>query len=315
MTGEQASQALPIAAIGELRDDQYVGMIDGSAVAMLRARIAVEGLLTPIWVRRNGNAAGAKWSVIAGRHRLRAAIALGRTEIEAVEKAGPDSGDDELRRLQLAENLDRRVLRPIERSCYIMERWREAATAVVPTVASNQQTDAIRSRWSVSAIVANTPVGDIKAVDLATAAACGLKGERSVQRYRKLYAAIVGDLADLFAALNANPLGESLSGMTTLANIKAVDTRRAAAGAVLSSLEWPNIQAALVAAGIRESNGNRDDPNQPDATVIGTIAKMSAVRRRVTFCELARGMIPTDALALVQVFKERNIVRDNITIA
>lgn len=183
---------LPIADIGELPADHYVGLIDDGAVACLTARFAAEGLLTPIWVRRNGNAAKNPWSVIAGRHRLRAAVQLGWAEIAAEERAGPDSTPDQLRCLQIAENLDRPVLRPIERACYLMERWREAATRIVPSVAHNQQSDAIRQRWSASATIANTAAGDVQAVDEAAAAACGELKARTVRLYRKLYVAVVG---------------------------------------------------------------------------------------------------------------------------
>ncbi|WP_174279083.1 ParB/RepB/Spo0J family partition protein [Sphingomonas bacterium] len=307
------ARLLPIAAIGELPDDQYVGLIDEAAIACLRVRLAAEGLLSPIWVRQNGNASKAKWSVIAGRHRLRAAAALGWTEIETIEKAGPASGADELRRLQIAENLDRRVLRPIERACHIMERWREAAATVVPSGPASQQSAAVRSRWIVWAADAHTPVGEVRAVDDAAGAACGLKG-RAVRDYRKIHAAIVVALPRLFAQLNAHPLGESVKAMAKLASL-ATDTRARVAELILSRPDWPNMQAVMVAAGLEGSTGNRVDPTRPDATVIGAIAMMSAPRRQATYCELARVMIPTDALALIKIFKERSIIGDGITIA
>lgn len=120
-TGEQAA-TIPIVDIGELPADQYVGLIGEGAIACLEARLAVEGLRSPIWVRRNGNAAKTPWSVIAGRHRLSAAIHLCWSEIAIEQRADARSSVDDLRRLQVAENLDRRVLRAVERALNLMCR-------------------------------------------------------------------------------------------------------------------------------------------------------------------------------------------------
>jgi len=149
------SVLIPIADIGELEEHQYVGLISDSSQAHLEARLLEEGLLSPIWVRRNGNAARHRFSVIAGRHRLRAAKTLGWVEIAAAVKAGPSSSAAELKRLQLIENLDRRVMRPIERACFIMERWNEVAHKLPECGIGSQQSEAARARWSASLTLSN----------------------------------------------------------------------------------------------------------------------------------------------------------------
>lgn len=159
------SKSVPIGQIDELPADDYVGLIDEEAVAHLAVRLDAEGLHNAIWVKQNGNAAKTRFSVIAGRHRLRAARALGWTEIKIEVRACSSADRAELKRLQLAENLDRRILRPIERACFVMERWFEAAKALPIPASESQQTRANRVRWSGLAILANTPLGDRQAAD------------------------------------------------------------------------------------------------------------------------------------------------------
>jgi len=319
LTGPRTILSLPLADIGDLPDEQCVGLIDDDAVTCLKARLAIEGLETPIWVRRNGNAAKLPWSVIAGRHRLRAARALGWTAIDAEQRADAGSDAAELRRLQLAENLDRRVLRPIERACFIMERWREAATTLEPSAPTNQQSLASRARWSVSATVADTSktalatVANAEAIDAATAEASGIAG-RTVRRYRQLYDAIVTGLPEQFAELNAHPLGESLKAMEKLAGL-GPDARPKVAALLRSRLDWPNIKAVFVKAGIEASNGNRVDPDKPDITFMTALGKMKGPRRRVTLLAMAADLTPSDVLSMVEVFKKRRIISDSVKIA
>lgn len=298
--------SIQLAEIGELPADQYVGLIDETAIACLSVRLAAHGLLTPIWLRRNGNAAAKPWSVIAGRHRLRAASALGWAEIEAVEKAGPGSDDEQLRALQVTENLDRRSLRPIERAGHIMERWRVAANSTSPGNPKNQQAAAIRARWSVSATIADAPAGAVELIDNVAAAECGIQA-RTVRLYRKLFTAIVTGLPDLFAPLNAHPLGESLSAMTQLAALN-FDARRIAAAMILTRADWVNLQEALVAAGIRESTGNRADPTKPNRAVMDAWHKMSLPKRRA-HCEwLVEEVTPGMAVDMVAGFRRRGLL-------
>lgn len=167
MSLRNSSQSIliPVAQIGELAPDDYVGLIDDTAVECLKARFAAEGQHTPIWVRQNGNAAKMRFSVVCGRHRLRAAKALGWNEIQIEVRADMHSTRADLVALQVIENLDRRVLRPIERAKFIMVRWCELAKSCVQSSTESQQKQAIRARWSALAILANTSTADRDAVD------------------------------------------------------------------------------------------------------------------------------------------------------
>ena len=282
MTIGLSAMSLPIADIGELDADAYVGLIDEAAVSCLVARLALECLKTPIWVRRNGNKAPFPYSVVAGRHRLRAARALGWETILAEEKAGPKSTIEDLRALQLVENLDRRTLRPIEQALNIVERWRQAASLLPNHEATNQQGRAIMERWAEFAAVANTPAPAKSAIDEACANACGIS-VRKVQMYRRIFETIVVPFPDHFALLNAHPLGESLSAMTQLASLK-LDSRhqqrRAAIDKMLERDDWQNMSAVFEAAGLKESNGNRIHPDNHSAVMTAAWSKMRLNEKR-----------------------------------
>lgn len=275
MTRPAAIQ-LEISQIGELKPEDYVGLIDRNAVECLKVRLQVEGLLTPIWVRRNGNAGKAPYSVIAGRHRLIAARELGMAVIDAEVRTGPDSKPDELRRLQLAENLDRRELRPIERACFIMDRWRAHADV---------------QGWDI--------VSHARELDDITGKACGDVDGRTIRRYRALYDKLVAPFPDQFALINAHPLGKSYSAMQTLAAEKLIEPtadrpvgvphRRKAVAKLLERDDWPNMLAVMVAAGLNKSTGDRPKGQAAHERKLMTAwAKLPSSAKRSHFVEMAR---------------------------
>lgn len=302
---------LPLDQIGDLASGGYVGLIDDAAVECLKVRLEAEGLLTPIWVRRNGNAAkSAPYSIIAGRHRLQAARALGWSEIAAEVRAGPSSSIEELRRMQLVENLDRRELRPIERALFIMDRWQAAAVehalATVANAPTSPQSAASRHRWSVSEALANTPSADRDAVDDKVAAASGASA-RTVRRYRKIFAAIVVPFPDHFAQVNAHPLGASLSAITTLAQLQGDDEcRRKAIETLLDpEKDWPNMAAVLEAAELTRSNGSGPTPA---ARLIDGWSRADDKGRRRFAVWMAEQVDFSTAMAIHEKLRERNLL-------
>lgn len=278
--------SLPIADIGELPADQYVGLIDDHAIACLEARLPMEGLRTPIWVRRNGNAAKKPWSVIAGRHRLIAATRLNWPHIDAVQQADASSSADELRNLQVTENLDRRVLRPVERAINIMFRWQNVAKD--------------RS-WDI--------VSHAREADRETALACG-GDERTIRRYRRLHETIVGPFPDLYAALNAHPLGESLSGMTRIAQIESAPARRKVIETIIADHDnaLATIDAALTAAKVSTSKGSRAAATAaPYNGFLGAFTRMPASEQKVAATKFAAAVPPEIAKEMIAAFIKRGI--------
>ncbi len=295
------SQLVPIAEIGELKAEDYVGLIDREAIESLKVRLAAEGLHTPIWLRGNGNAwKGARYSVIAGRHRLIAARELGWTEIAAEVRAGPDSKPDRIKVLQLIENLDRRIPRPIERACLIMERWRAVAATVEPSVPNSQQAAAIRQRWGVSDSVSDTELVD------AAMAATGLGCAKTVQRYRRIYELIVVELPDLFVQLNAHPLGKAYSTMTKLCVVREIASRRRVAELLLSKPDWQSITEVLNAAGISASPGFRSgDQAKHEKALRSAWEALPSSAKRSHFVEMAQDIPHALVLETIEKLKAR----------
>jgi len=83
---------------------------DDEALAGLAASIKEVGILQPLVVRRTGDG---RYEVIAGERRLRAAKAAGLPVVPVVLR---DSGDEELLRDALIENIHREDLNPIEQA-------------------------------------------------------------------------------------------------------------------------------------------------------------------------------------------------------
>ena len=102
----RALLALPIEAI-ERSPNQPRKRFDEAGLAELAASIAAHGLVEPILVRREG----ARYRIVAGERRWRAAQRAGLTEIPAVLREATDS---EAFELALVENIQRADLNPIE---------------------------------------------------------------------------------------------------------------------------------------------------------------------------------------------------------
>ena len=83
---------------------------DDDAIAALAASIREVGILHPLVVRRSGDG---RYELIAGERRLRAARLAGLTTVPVVLR---ESGDDDLLREALIENIHREDLNPIEQA-------------------------------------------------------------------------------------------------------------------------------------------------------------------------------------------------------
>lgn len=100
---------VPVNAVGP-NPKQPRTRFDGEAIASLAASIREVGILQPIVVRRANDG---RYEVIAGERRLRAAKAAGLATVPVVLR---DSGDADLLREALIENIHREDLDPIEQA-------------------------------------------------------------------------------------------------------------------------------------------------------------------------------------------------------
>ena len=108
--GAEYIQRVPIA---QIRPNPYQPRREfrSEDLSELEASLRATGLLQPITVRR---IAPDSYEVIMGERRLRAASAIGWTEIPAVVKDGHEVDDRALLTLALVENLQRADLNPLE---------------------------------------------------------------------------------------------------------------------------------------------------------------------------------------------------------
>jgi len=106
-----AGEALRSLAVADIRPNPYQPRKEfrPEELEELQSSLRASGLLQPITVRKNKSGRG--YELIAGERRLRAATALGWTEIPAVVK---EIDDSTLLTLALVENLQRADLNPLE---------------------------------------------------------------------------------------------------------------------------------------------------------------------------------------------------------
>ena len=109
--GEQPTRALESLPISRIRPNPYQPRKEFRPEELddLKASLKATGLLQPITVRKTG--VGGGYELIAGERRLRAATALGWTEIHAIVR---EIDDQTLLTLALVENLQRADLNPLE---------------------------------------------------------------------------------------------------------------------------------------------------------------------------------------------------------
>lgn len=275
MTTDLPVMSLPIAdiAIGD-----RIGFFNADHADQIGARMAVEGQRHPIQVQRNGNAAAQSWTLVAGLHRLRGANRKGWLSINAIQVAGPNANVADLRRLELAENIDHRHRRPIERAI-MMEAHAllEEAVDYPDSIGEAPKVRAGRARHSAAANVAAAE----NWLDR-TAKAFGVS-RRQLERHRRIYREIYEALPELAQKLNDHPIGESLRDLERLASFPfdaEHNNRRAAIEHLLSQSDWKSLNAALEDAGFKQSNGNRVHPDNHCAVISNAWGKMRLHEKR-----------------------------------
>lgn len=299
----RTAMSLPIAdiAVGD-----RIGFYNEAHAQRLGASIAANGQHAPIHVRRNGNAAKQRWTLIAGLHRLRGAESAGLTEMQAIQLADAKASDADMRRLELAENLAHRHRRPIERAIMMAEYGRlEEAVDHPGHVGETQQSRGARVRHSAAVTVTGAPDWRKRTADAFDVSVSTL------ERHQRLYRAICVEMSDLAQALNDHPLGVSLRGMCELTALPLDDlhdTRRRFVEALLKRDHWKSVKQAMVALGFKDSNGNRVDQTNNGAVLMNTWSKMPPRERSAHAEWIAHKVTPGLAMNMVAIFKRRNLL-------
>lgn len=301
MTVDREVLTLPIA---EIAVGERIGFFNAEHAKRLGASMKAEGQHAPIHVRRNGNAAKLRWTLVAGLHRLRGGEAIGWSRIAAIQVADAATRDDDLRRLELAENLTHRHRRPIERAIMMAEHARLEELIDHPdNVGESRQQRGARMRHAATATVA---VAESWRDRTAKAFGCS---PRTLDRHQTIYRAIVEAMPDLAQPLNDHPLGDNLRAMERLASLRLDDLhhmRRVAAEKVLERNDWKTIAEAFEAAGIKESNGNRSSDIVLTGRKLREAWKALPIdAKRSHFVELAKEIPPSLVRETIEALKER----------
>jgi ParB family chromosome partitioning protein len=298
-----ASMSLPIAdiAIGD-----RIGFYNEAHALRLGVSFAEEGQRAPIQVKRNGNAAKQRWTLVAGLHRLRGAESIGWAQIGAIQVADAKTSANDLRRLELSENLTHRYRRPIERAIMMVEQARlEEALDHPGHVGETRQQRGARIKNSASVTI--TEADDWR-TRTAKAFGCSLS---LLEKHQRIYRAIYEAMPELAQALNDHPLGESLSAMSKLAALPLDEisaARLTAAKMLLSRDDWKSMADVLVAAGLAQSNGNRVDPEKLGSVMMDAWMKMPPLGRRAHIDWLAEKVTPGQAKSMVATFNKRGLL-------
>ena len=294
--------------IGFYRPDHAAGL----AVTMEQL-----GQVSPIHVQRNGDGAAKPWTLVAGRHRIGAAQALGWTKIQAIEVADANTDVTALLELELSENLDHRSTRPLERSIFIAARARiEEARDYSGFEGESSQKRAARVRWD--ATVRGAVASDAHLSDVAdtvsdaygwverTAASCGVS-LRTLAYYRAIHRLIIAPFPELAEALNAHQLGESFSVMRRITVMFRHDgLRRKVIETIIANPEFDTLDKACVAAGVSGSKGARvSAADQPNSTFWRAWENMPIREQSAQAKQLASAIRKDHAVVMIAEFRKR----------
>lgn len=142
--------------------------INPEKVEQLAASIRVVGMINPIRVRRLAFAAAPE--LVAGQHRLAAAILLGMEEVPVV---CVDATDNAAQLMEIDEDLIRHELTPAERAALVTLR----AALYQLVEAEKRETEERRA--------AETRIAKEKAREIVKEIKAGLKGKRAAARSRR----------------------------------------------------------------------------------------------------------------------------------
>lgn len=283
----------------------------------LACRIDVDGQLEPILIAKTGNRAKLPWRLVAGRHRHWACQSLGRMVEARVVTGSPD----QLRKMQAAENLERRRMTVVEEAMFVASVADIAQAQVLAAhgVTSSQALGAART----NARVKNDPSAvrsdglahfshpgavsdEIADADLAADAAMtnlvnayGWRDEvaealgfniEKVKRFLRIHRQLVVPFPALMEALKEHPVADNASALLKLASI-AKAGREAELRALVDGTEGPAEERPQLDPKVKLYNSalkslNRMADVEHDALIEARIDALSIASKRRIFAQL-----------------------------
>lgn len=283
----------------------------------LACRIDVDGQLEPILIAKAGNRAKLPWRLVAGRHRVWACKSLGRM-VEARVVAG---SPDQLRKMQAAENLERRRMTVLEEAMFVAAVADVAQSQVLAVhgVTSVQALGAARTnargKSAPSAIRSDarahfahpgnasdeiaTADADAEAALYNLSATYGWRQEvcdavgysvDKVKRFLRIHRQLVVPFPTLMEALKEHPVADNASALLKLASI-AKEGREAELRALVDGTEEPAEERPQLDPKVKLYNSalkslNRMADVEHDALIEARIDALSIASKRRIFAQL-----------------------------
>lgn len=221
MSDLQVARSLYMVPVDQIDASGGLRPLDMAWVEGLAGLMKRDGQRRPIEIYR----AGAGYRMIAGRHRLAAAAALGWATIDAdiLDGAALDR-----RASEVSENLFRLNLSPLDRAAFVAEQIAIEKARTGVTEDASAQSVAANARWSAKAKADASDASDMMSHAYgwtdAVAEAAGLT-RRTIERDLELHRGIRPDVA---AAIRALPVAGNGSQLRALARLAEGEQRAVA---------------------------------------------------------------------------------------
>lgn len=265
MTGE-----LLLIPIADIEIGERIAVRDDAHIAHLAGLFEADGQRDPIEVAKRGPDAARPWLLVAGYHRIHAAMAAGLPHIAAYQVADENATVAQLKLIELSENVDHRKHRPIDLSILIAARA-EIELAVDYPDAANEPwyMRAAKTRWAkddaqiIMTSASENGSGDAEEMIssasnwLVRTAIAFSRTDRSIRHYLTIYRNLAVVFPDHISALNFHPALEGFTSAYRLAQIKDEGSRRAVVEALIAKPEIETLDQAMVEAKISTSKGQR----------------------------------------------------------
>lgn len=323
---------LPIA---DIEIGERIAVRDDAHIAHLAGLFEADGQRDPIEVAKRGPDATRPWLLVAGYHRIHAAMAAGLPDIAAYQVADEHATVAALKLIELSENVDHRKHRPIDLSILIAARAEIEERIDYPdAVGEPSQVRAARARWDAEKDAADimstaSDRSDVNAAATIAAASEDSDGDApvivtdasnwkdrtalafnvsvsTIERYLLIHRGLAAVFPDHISALNFHPALEGFTSAYRLAKISDEGSRLAVVEALIANPEVETLDAAMVLAGVSTSKGGRmPEKDRASAAFLTSWDRMPDPERRARAEYLANRMSQSIAQLMINTFAKK----------